>query len=115
RMVIVDTGMHHLLRPMLYDAQHRVLPVADAPPLSKPCTIAGPICESTDVLARAQTLPDLKPGALLAVMDVGAYGMAMASNYNAQPRPAEVMVEGGNATLIRRRETWDELMQFESG
>jgi diaminopimelate decarboxylase len=91
-----------------------VLPVIDAPPFAKLCTLAGPICESTDVLARGLSLPELQPGDLLAVMDVGAYGFVMASNYNAQPRPAEVMVEGGTATLIRRRETWDELMQLET-
>jgi diaminopimelate decarboxylase len=113
RVVIVDTGMHHLLRPMLYGARQRVLPVMLSEARASECTLAGPICESTDVLARGLPLPPVRPGEVLAVMDVGAYGMAMASNYNAQPRPAEVLVEEGGARLIRRRETWGELMALE--
>jgi diaminopimelate decarboxylase len=113
RVVIVDTGMHHLLRPMLYGARQRVLPVMLSEARASECTLAGPICESTDVLARGLPLPPVRPGEVLAVMDVGAYGMAMASNYNAQPRPAEVLVEEGGARLIRRRETWEELMALE--
>jgi diaminopimelate decarboxylase len=77
--------------------------------------VVGPICESTDVLAAAADLPDLAPGALLAIMDAGAYGMTMASNYNSQPRPAEVVVEGGAARVARRRESWEELLAWENG
>jgi diaminopimelate decarboxylase len=113
RVVVVDTGMHHLLRPMLYEAWHAIVPVWSRPSLEEPCLVAGPICESTDVLGRDRRLPVLQPGDLLAVQDVGAYGFAMASNYNAQPRPAEVMVEGGAVKLIRRRETWADLMRAE--
>jgi diaminopimelate decarboxylase len=114
RMLVVDTGMHHLLRPALYQAVHRVLPVAAAPE-SGPTEVVGPICESTDVLAAAADLPDLAPGDLVAIMDAGAYGMTMASNYNSQPRPAELVVEGGAARVARRRETWGELLAWEAG
>jgi len=114
RMLVVDTGMHHLLRPALYQAVHRVLPVVAAPPAG-PTEVVGPICESTDVLAAAADLPDLAPGDLVAIMDAGAYGMTMASNYNSQPRPAELVVQGGTARVARRRETWGELLAWEAG
>ena len=122
RMLVVDTGMHHLLRPALYQAVHRILPVAAAPQArlaereaAGPTEVVGPICESTDVLAAAADLPDLGPGDLVAIMDAGAYGMTMASNYNGQPRPAELVVEGGTARVARRRETWGELLAWEAG
>jgi diaminopimelate decarboxylase len=74
----------------------------------------GPICESSDVLARDRTLPPLAPGDCLAFLDTGAYGFSMASNYNSQPRPAEVLVEGEAFRLIRRRETYANLVMAES-
>jgi diaminopimelate decarboxylase len=114
RMLVVDTGMHHLMRPALYQAVHRIVPVHPAGP-TFPTEVVGPICESTDVLAGAADLPDLAPGALVAILDAGAYGMTMASNYNGHPRPAEIVVEGGVATVARRRETWDELLGWEAG
>jgi diaminopimelate decarboxylase len=113
RMLVVDTGMHHLLRPALYQAVHRVRPLRAAPPAG-PTEVVGPICESTDVLATDADLPDLAPGELLAFLDTGAYGMTMASNYNGQPRPAEIVVSGGAARVARRRETWEELLATES-
>ncbi|MBL8044957.1 MAG: diaminopimelate decarboxylase [Anaerolineales bacterium] len=113
RVVVVDTGMHHLLRPALYESQHEILPLSAAPPLEAACVVAGPICESTDVLARNRFLPELKPGDYLAIADVGAYGMSMASNYNAHPRPAEVLVDGRATRLIRRRETYADLVAHE--
>jgi diaminopimelate decarboxylase len=112
RMLVVDTGMHQLMRPALYQAVHRIVPVREAG-ASMPTEVVGPICESTDVLAAAAGLPDLEPGELVAILDAGAYGMTMASNYNTQPRPPEVVVSGGVATLARRRETWDDLLGFE--
>lgn len=112
RMVVVDTGMHHLIRPMLYEATHRIWPVRAAEPLGQ-TDVVGPICESTDVLGRDMSLPVVASGDLLAVRDVGAYGFSMASNYNAQPRPAEVLVDGGEARLIRRRESYADLMALE--
>jgi diaminopimelate decarboxylase len=115
RMLVVDTGMHHLLRPALYQAVHRVRPVLAAPLAAGPTEVVGPICESTDVLADAADLPDLAPGELVAFMDTGAYGMTMASNYNGQPRPVEIVVAGGEARVARRRETWEELLAWETG
>jgi diaminopimelate decarboxylase len=114
RMLVVDTGMHHLLRPALYQAAHRVRPLRAAPPAG-PTEVVGPICESTDVLAIDADLPDLVPGELVAFLDAGAYGMTMASNYNGQPRPAEIVVAGGVARVARRRETWEELLAAETG
>jgi diaminopimelate decarboxylase len=113
RMLVVDTGMHHLLRPALYQAVHRVRPLRAAP-LAGPTEVVGPICESTDVLATSADLPDLAPGELVAFLDAGAYGMTMASNYNGQPRPAEIVVAGGVARVARRRETWEELLATET-
>jgi diaminopimelate decarboxylase len=114
RMLVVDTGMHHLLRPALYQAVHRVRPLRAAP-LAGPTEVVGPICESTDVLATEADLPDLHPGELVAFMDAGAYGMTMASNYNGQPRPAEIVVAGGVARVARLRETWEEQLTWETG
>jgi diaminopimelate decarboxylase len=113
RAVVVDTGKHHLLRPALYRARHRVVPVRLGPPAGAGWLV-GPICESADVLAWGVPLPDLAPGDQVAVLDVGAYGMVMASNYNGQPRPAEVAVTGGQALITRRRETWEDLLAWES-
>jgi diaminopimelate decarboxylase len=113
RMLVVDTGMHHLLRPALYQAVHRLRPLRAAP-LAGPTEVVGPICESTDVLATAADLPDLAPGDLVAFLDAGAYGMTMASNYNGQPRPAEIVVAEGVARVARRRETWEELLAAET-
>jgi diaminopimelate decarboxylase len=113
RTVVVDTGMHHLLRPALYGAYHRVLPLVESPADESPCSVVGPICESADVLAHDRQLPPLQVGDQLALMDAGAYGFAMASHYNSQPLPAEVLVDGGDVRLIRRRETWDDLAASE--
>jgi diaminopimelate decarboxylase len=115
RVVVVDTGMHHLLRPALYGAYHEIRPVLRAAPLQAPCDVVGPICESSDVLGRDRFLPPLRVGDVLALMNAGAYGYSMASNYNAQPRPAEVLVDGSAARLIRRRETWEALTALERG
>jgi diaminopimelate decarboxylase len=113
RILVVDTGMHHLLRPALYEAHHRVLPLTEAPADGLPCSVVGPICESADVLAHDRHLPLLRAGDLVALMDAGAYGFAMASHYNSQPLPAEVLVDGDEVKLIRRRETWEDLTRLE--
>ena len=105
--------MHHLLRPALYRARHRVVPVRLRPPAGL-AWLVGPICESADVLAAGTPLPDLAPDDLVAVLDAVAYGMVMASNYNGQPRPAEVVVTGGEALVSRQRETWSDLLAWES-
>jgi diaminopimelate decarboxylase len=105
---IVDAAMNDLARPALYDAWHEIVPVCphDAPP--RCWEVVGPICESGDFLGHERMLA-LAPGDLLAVMDAGAYGMSMSSNYNTRPRAAEVMIDGDEAHLVRRRETVEEL------
>ena len=113
RTLVVDAGMNDLLRPALYEAYHRVLPLHPSSFALYPSDLVGPICESSDVLARDRALPPLEQGDQLALMDVGAYGFSMASQYNARPRPAEVLVEGDHFRLIRRRETFDDMTALE--
>jgi diaminopimelate decarboxylase len=111
-LLVVDAGMTDLLRPTLYEAWHRILPVAEPTGDERVvCDVAGPLCESSDFLGRERSLPPLGPGDLLAVLDAGAYGMSMAGGYNSRRRPAEVWVgEGGEVRLIRRRETMNDLL-----
>ena len=112
--VITDAGMNDLIRPALYQAYHEIVPVLrDA--ASKPAIvdIVGPVCESGDFFARDRSLPEVKEGDLVAILDAGAYGMSLSSNYNTRPRPAEVLVEGKRARLIRRRETIQDLTRQE--
>ena len=147
-IAVADCGMNDFMRPSLYGAQHRIVPVVDkivdetdsakesesslkesgAGSSTKPIresspdsasesvagglTVAGPVCESADILGRGLRL-DVAPGDLIAIMDAGAYGMSMASNYNARPRPCEVLIEGGESRLIRRRETTPDLLSPE--
>ena len=115
RTLVVDAGMNDLLRPALYDAYHRALPLQlRTSHFTLPTSdIVGPICESADVLARDRALPPLELGEQLALMDAGAYGFSMASQYNARPRPAEVLVEGDHVRLIRRRETLEDMTALE--
>jgi diaminopimelate decarboxylase len=115
-VLVVDGGINALLRPALYNAYHRVMPLNNqrTTDLQSLTSIVGPICESSDVLARDRTLPSLAPGDCLAFLDTGAYGFSMASNYNSQPRPAEVLVEDETFRLIRRRETYADLMAAEA-
>jgi diaminopimelate decarboxylase len=101
---ICDAAMNDLLRPALYRAHHEIVPVTLGLERKSVYDIVGPICETGDFFARDRELPELHEGDLLAVLDVGAYGMSLASNYNSRPRPAEVLVHGKKARLIRRRE-----------
>ncbi len=113
RFAIVDTGMSELIRPPLYDAWHEMRVVTQHPDMpSEIYDVVGPVCESADTLGRDRQLA-VRAGDLLAIMDAGAYGFSMSSNYNTRPRAAEVLVDGEHATLIRRRETLDELMTHE--
>jgi diaminopimelate decarboxylase len=113
RFVIVDAGMNDLLRPALYQAFHRVEPATSrGGPLSE-VDVVGPVCETGDFLARGRPMERPTPGDLLVVRDTGAYGFAMSSRYNMRPRPAEALVEGGEVRLIRRRETFDDLVDTE--
>lgn len=112
RYVLVDAGMTDLIRPMLYEAYHAIIPVRDAP-ATQSAIVAGPVCESTDVIGREIPLPDVQPGDLLAVLTTGAYGMVMSSNYNARLRPPEVVIEaGGSWRGARRREQIDDLLRL---
>ncbi|MDR3300718.1 MAG: diaminopimelate decarboxylase [Candidatus Accumulibacter sp.] len=110
---VVDAAMNDLARPALYDAWHDIVAVCPRQVPPRHWEIVGPICESGDFLGHDRRL-DLAPGDLLAVMSAGAYGMSMSSNYNTRPRAAEVMVDGDQAHLIRRRETVEELYALES-
>jgi diaminopimelate decarboxylase len=111
--VIVDAAMNDLIRPALYQAHHEIVPVVREARESQVADIVGPVCESGDFFARDRETPEVKAGELVALLDAGAYGMSLASNYNSRGRAAEVLVDGGKARLIRRRETVEELMAGE--
>ena len=113
--VITDAGMNDLIRPALYQAWHEILPVVQDPKAeSRVVDLVGPVCESGDFFARDRAMPEVKAGDLVAILDAGAYGMSLSSNYNSRPRPAEVMVKGKGARLIRRRETVRDLFRQEA-
>ena len=114
--VIVDAGMNDLIRPALYGAYHEIRPVLEAGRRrpGETVDVVGPICESGDFLARDRELPRVEEDDLLAVMSSGAYGFAMASNYNARPRAAEILVDDRRYTIVRRRETYEDLVAGES-
>lgn len=112
QFVIADVGMNDLIRPALYQAYHHVVPVRETGDTLFG-DLVGPICESGDFVAQERDLPAVQAGDLLAVYGAGAYAYVMASNYNSRPRPAEVMVSGDQAELIRPRETWEDLVRGE--
>jgi diaminopimelate decarboxylase len=124
--IIQDAAMNDLIRPTLYDSFHRIWPVQPAPgfpcppedyeadiPGARKNDVVGPVCESGDFLAKDRRLPPVHRGELLATFSAGAYGMAMSSNYNSRPRAAEVLVDGTNHRLVRRRETYEDLVRPE--
>ena len=113
RFATIDAGMTELLRPALYSAFHRIEPVAPRGGATVDYEIVGPVCESSDVVGRDRALPPLEVGDLLAIRDTGAYGSAMASNYNRRPLPAEVLVDNGSWRVIRRRQTVDDMIAQE--
>jgi diaminopimelate decarboxylase len=110
--IVADAGMNDLLRPSLYDAHHEVLSVNEDGSVAN-ADLVGPVCESGDYLARDRELPDASEGEVLAIMDAGAYGFSMASNYNSRPRPAEVMVKGDSWAVVREREPTADLVKGE--
>jgi diaminopimelate decarboxylase len=112
--VVLDAGMTELMRPALYGAFHAVEPVVRRVEQERTYEIVGPVCESSDVVARDRRLPALRVGDLVAIRDVGAYGSAMASNYNRRPLPVEVLVERGGWRVIRRRQTIDDMLSLET-
>ena len=110
RFVIVDAGMNDLLRPTLYKAYHPILPLQQSNALTQNVDIVGPICESGDWLAQERPLPPQQPGDVLAILQAGAYGFAMGSNYNGRLRPAELLVQADKFSTIRARQTFADLL-----
>jgi diaminopimelate decarboxylase len=113
RFLVVDAAMNDLIRPALYSAYHEIIPVTQTDSAIEVTDIVGPVCETGDFFARDRELPAVNEGDLLAILDAGAYGMVLSSNYNTRPRPAEVLVKGKSVTLIRRRETLTDLLRAE--
>jgi diaminopimelate decarboxylase len=111
--VVMDAGMTELIRPMLYNSFHRIEPLVLTSAPAASVDIVGPLCESSDTLGKDRSIPRPQVGDLFAVLDTGAYGSVMASNYNRRLLPAEVMVEAGNARVIRRRQTIDDVLALE--
>jgi len=112
--VVVDAAMNDLIRPALYDAHHEILPLRLAPGgCGLRADVVGPVCESADFLAQDRQMPEVFPGDVLAVCTAGAYGFVQASNYNARPRPAEVLIENGSWRVVRARESQDDLIRGE--
>jgi diaminopimelate decarboxylase len=117
KFAIVDSGMNDLIRPALYQSYHEIVPVAEPSKTksTEKIDIVGPVCESGDFFALDREMPELHEGDLLAIMSAGAYGFVMASNYNSRPLPAEALVRGGGFALIRKRQTWKDLVRDEIG
>lgn len=111
--IVVDAGMNDLVRPALYGSYHEIVPVVERVAEKMRADVVGPLCETGDFLAQDRELVGVREGDLLAVLNTGAYGYVLASNYNSRPRPAEVLVHGKAAELIRRRETTQDLMAAE--
>jgi diaminopimelate decarboxylase len=110
---VLDAGMTELIRPALYGAFHRIEAVVPRAVPDQCYDLVGPVCESSDAFGEARRLPKLEIGDLLAILDTGAYGSAMASTYNRRPLPAEVMIDRGKARLVRRRQTLDDQLALE--
>jgi diaminopimelate decarboxylase len=114
RFIVTDAAMNDLIRPALYGAHHEIIPVKrNSEANARKFDVVGPICETGDFFARDRVLQEIVEGDMLAILDCGAYGMALASNYNSRPRAAEVLVDGKSARLIRRRESFSDLVRQE--
>jgi diaminopimelate decarboxylase len=111
--LIVDAAMNDLLRPSLYGSFHEILPVHRLDREEETVDVVGPVCESGDFLAKDRELPHSEPGELLAVMSAGAYAFAMSSNYNSRRRAPEVMVDGSEVSIVRERESYEDLVRGE--
>jgi diaminopimelate decarboxylase len=113
--VVVDSAMNDLLRPALYQAHHEITPVTEAPGgLTMTADVVGPVCETGDFFARDRSLPELRAGDLIALRTAGAYGFVLSSNYNSRPRPCELLIDGSQIIMARKRETFDDLIRGES-
>jgi len=113
RFLVVDAGMTELLRPSLYDAWHDIAPISPRQHPPQVYDVVGPVCESSDTFAVDRPLPPCEPGDLLMIKTTGAYGAAMASNYNSRPFAAEVLLDSGRYAIVRRRQTFEELVAGE--
>ncbi len=113
RFVIVDAGMNDLVRPSYYGSYHQILPVKEETREEIVADVVGPLCESSDFLAKGRKMPKVNPGELIAVMSAGAYGFSMSTNYNSRPRVAEVIVRDDQMFVIRRRENYEDLIRGE--
>jgi diaminopimelate decarboxylase len=113
RFLIVDAAMNDLLRPSLYGAYHEIVPVSRKSRETEIADVVGPICETGDFFARDRRLPVVSEGDLLAILDVGAYGSVLGSNYNTRGRAAELLVNGAKARVIRRRESVQDQLRLE--
>jgi len=111
--VVVDAAMNDLIRPALYGAHHEILPLRKTTAPAIRADVVGPVCETGDFLARDREMPEALPGDVLAICSAGAYGFAQSSNYNSRPRAAEILVEGANWRIVRRRESYDDLIRGE--
>ena len=111
---IVDAGMNDLVRPTLYGAYHEILPVNTRASKKRTYDVVGPVCETGDFFAKDRSIDEVRAGDILAIKSAGAYGFVMASNYNTRPRPPEIWVSGGRASIARRRETYEDMLSAES-
>jgi diaminopimelate decarboxylase len=114
RFIVIDGAMNDLIRPVLYEAYHDIRPVVKRPGSAIVTgDVVGPVCESGDFFARERDMPEVESGDLLAVMSAGAYGFVMSSNYNSRPRPAEVIVNGAEYSVVRERDNFEDLIRGE--
>ncbi len=114
QFAVLDAGMGELIRPAMYGSYHRIVPISPRPGAETPWDVVGPICESSDVFARGRALPPLEVDDVVAILDAGAYGSVMGSNYNRHLLPEEVLVDNGTASVIRRRQTLDDVLALEA-
>ena len=112
---IVDSGMHQLIRPALYEGYHEIVPLTEAKGEDETVDVVGPICESGDFFCQNRGIAGIEPGGLIALMSAGAYGMVMASTYNSHPLPAEILVDGDRVIVARKRQTYQDLVAAEEG
>jgi diaminopimelate decarboxylase len=115
KFLVVDAGMNDLIRPALYGSHHQLWPVRTGSQEASKETVdvVGPVCESADFIAKDREMAIVQPGELLAVMSAGAYGFSLSSNYNSRPRAAETLVSGDSYEVIRRRESYEDLIRLE--
>lgn len=112
--IVLDAGMNDLIRPTLYEAYHGIRPVSHTERTPRTYDVVGPVCESGDLFAKGREIPEVHDGDLVVIETAGAYGFAMASNYNSRPLPPEILVDGDKVTLIRKRQSLEDLIRGEN-